>query len=100
MTAHGQTRIHWPPSVPQVEAHSGTSPRSIYAKGIEPVDCGLRNILWERETKKCSIIDFELWRETDADAGFGDETKELQRWGLVRQPTAKNHYEAWNLMFR
>ncbi|OQV09065.1 hypothetical protein CLAIMM_13243 [Cladophialophora immunda] len=38
----------------------------IYAQGIEPVDCGLRNILWERDTKKCSIIDFELWRETDA----------------------------------
>jgi hypothetical protein len=70
----------------------------IYAQGIEPVDCGLRNILWERETKKCTIIDFELWRVTDA--SFGDETKELQRWGLVRQPAAKNHWDAWNQMFR
>ncbi|KIW91979.1 uncharacterized protein Z519_06961 [Cladophialophora bantiana CBS 173.52] len=70
----------------------------IHAQGIEPVDCGLRNILWERETKKCSIIDFELWRETDAP--LGDDTKELQRWGLARQPAAKNHWEAWNQMFR
>ncbi|EXJ57068.1 hypothetical protein A1O7_07412 [Cladophialophora yegresii CBS 114405] len=70
----------------------------IYEQGIEPVDCGLRNILWERASKKCTIIDFELWRDTDA--SFGDETKELQRWGLVRQPAAKNHWEAWNQMFR
>ncbi|KAK4947921.1 hypothetical protein LTR10_013429 [Elasticomyces elasticus] len=25
---------------------------SIYALGIEPVDCALRNVLWERETKR------------------------------------------------
>ncbi|KIW83504.1 hypothetical protein Z517_02749 [Fonsecaea pedrosoi CBS 271.37] len=72
--------------------------RWIYAQGIEPVDCGLRNILWDPETKKCSIIDFELWRETET--SVGDETKELQRWGLARQPAAKNHWEAWNQMFR
>ncbi|OCT49265.1 hypothetical protein CLCR_05088 [Cladophialophora carrionii] len=70
----------------------------IYEQGIEPVDCGLRNILWERGSKKCTIIDFELWRDTDA--SFGDEIKELQRWGLVRQPAAKNHWDAWNQMFR
>jgi len=72
--------------------------RSIYDQGIEPVDCGLRNILWDKETMTCSIIDFELWRETDV--SIGDETKELQRWGLARQPTAKNHWDAWNQMFR
>ena len=72
--------------------------RWIYDQGIEPVDCGLRNILWDRETKICSIIDFELWR--DADASFGDENKELQRWGLARQPAAKDHWAAWNQMFR
>ncbi|KAK5306451.1 hypothetical protein LTR99_002142 [Exophiala xenobiotica] len=26
--------------------------RSIYTLGIEPVDCALRNVLWERETKR------------------------------------------------
>ncbi|OAL37465.1 hypothetical protein AYO20_03314 [Fonsecaea nubica] len=72
--------------------------RWIYAQGIEPVDCGLRNILWDPETKKCSIIDFELWRGTET--LVGDEAKELQRWGLARQPAAKNHWEAWNQMFR
>jgi hypothetical protein len=75
-----------------------TTDRWIYDQGIEPVDCGLRNILWERATKTCTVIDFELWRE--ADATFSDENKELQRWGLVRQPAAKNHWDAWNQMFR
>ncbi|KAJ9615747.1 hypothetical protein H2200_001824 [Cladophialophora chaetospira] len=70
----------------------------VYDQGIEPVDCGLRNILWDRETKKCTIIDFELWRE--AEEMFSDEKKELQRWGLESQPAAKNHWEAWNQMFR
>lgn len=72
--------------------------RSIYTLGIEPVDCALRNVLWERETKRCTIIDFELWRETDG--SIDDETKELQRWGLARKPTAKNWWEAWNTQWR
>lgn len=72
--------------------------RWIYTQKIEPVDCGLRNVLWDRESKTCSIIDFELWR--DAEELFQNEHLELQRWGLVRQPAAKNHWEAWNQMFR
>ncbi|KIW16656.1 hypothetical protein PV08_03844 [Exophiala spinifera] len=72
--------------------------RSIYALGIEPVDCALRNVLWERETERCTIIDFEIWRETDSD--IDDETKELQRWGLARRPAAKTHWEAWNEQWR
>jgi len=72
--------------------------RSIYALGIEPVDCALRNVLWERETRRCTIIDFELWRETDGPVE--DESKELQRWGLARQPSAKSWWEAWNTQWR
>jgi hypothetical protein len=72
--------------------------RWIYRQKIEPVDCGLRNVLWDRKSRTCSIIDFELWR--DIDTGIDDETKELQRWGLVRQPAAKDHWAAWNQMFR
>jgi hypothetical protein len=96
--------------------------RSIYALGIEPVDCALRNVLWERETRRwwvkpffivpfvlsgmflsnprlsSTIIDFELWRETDGPVE--DESKELQRWGLARQPSAKSWWEAWNTQWR
>lgn len=45
-----------------------------------------------------TIIDFELWRQTDE--VVENEVKELQRWGLVRQPAAKDHWAAWNLQFR
>ncbi|KAK5062686.1 hypothetical protein LTR84_004759 [Exophiala bonariae] len=72
--------------------------RSIYANGIEPVDCALRNVLWDSETKKCTIIDFEIWRGTEE--VVENEVKELQRWGLVRQPAAKDHWAAWNAQFR
>ncbi|KAI1622359.1 hypothetical protein EDD37DRAFT_470201 [Exophiala viscosa] len=30
--------------------------RSIYALGIEPVDCALRNVLWEPETKRWYVL--------------------------------------------
>ncbi|KIX01332.1 uncharacterized protein Z518_09057 [Rhinocladiella mackenziei CBS 650.93] len=74
--------------------------RAIHALHIEPVDCALRNVLWERETKRCTIIDFELWRSTEESISEQDETKELQRWGLKRLPPAKNWWEAWNAQWR
>ncbi|KAK5941244.1 hypothetical protein PMZ80_006521 [Knufia obscura] len=72
--------------------------RSIYALGIEPVDRGLRNVIWHSETKQCSIIDFELWNPINGT--FADEKNELQRWGLLRTPVAKDHWTAWNQMHR
>lgn len=72
--------------------------RSIYALGIEPIDRGMRNVIWEPQTKQCSIIDFELWNETEKT--FADEKAELQRWGLIRTPPAKDHWAAWNSMYR
>lgn len=71
---------------------------SVYLLGIEPVDRGLRNVIWEPETKTCGIIDFELWNETKET--FGDEKAEMQRWGLIRTPPAKDHWAAWNSMYR
>lgn len=72
--------------------------RAIYALGVEPIDRGLRNVLWERESKTCTIIDFELWNETKE--GVLDEKIELQRWGLERKPVARNHWEEWKTHFR
>ena len=68
--------------------------RSIYELGIEPVDRGLRNIVWHPETKHCGIIDFELWNPINGT--FADEKNELQRWGLYRTPAHKDHWAAWN----
>lgn len=67
----------------------------VYALGIEPIDCGLRNVMWDGEKGVCSIIDFELWRSTDEKA-VGDEVKELQRWGLARRPPSKDWWSEWN----
>jgi hypothetical protein len=39
-----------------------------------------------------SIIDFEMWEETKD--VFPNETRELQRWGLVRTPP-KQWFEIW-----
>lgn len=66
----------------------------VYGMGIEPIDCGLRNVMWDAETGTCSIIDFELWRSTED--SIGDETKELQRWGLARRPPSKDWWAEWN----
>ena len=73
--------------------------RAIYALGVEPIDRGLRNVLWEGASKTCAIIDFELWNETTEEE-IGDEKRELQRWGLERKPVAKNHWEEWKTHFR
>ena len=72
--------------------------RAIYAVGIEPMDRGMRNVIWDPETRKLGIIDFELWREVSQT--FENEKTEMQRWGLVRTPPAKNHYEAFQAMYR
>lgn len=72
--------------------------RSIYGLGVEPIDRGLRNVMWDAETRRCGIIDFELWRPVNGT--FADETAELQRWGLLRAPPARDHFVAWQLMHR
>ena len=51
--------------------------------GIQPYDCALRNILWDRESKELGILDFEHYEESDAPVE--DEKIEFQKWGLVRK---------------
>lgn len=68
--------------------------RAIYNLGIEPVDRGLRNVIWDAEGEKVSIIDFELWNEV-AEC-FKDQTRELQRWGLARRPPPRDWWDEWN----
>lgn len=74
--------------------------KSVYAAGVEPADCGLRNVMWDEATQQCGIIDLEIWREADKEAGIGDETKELQRWGLARRPPGKDWWAEWNTQGR
>lgn len=65
-----------------------TNSRGVRRLGIEPGDKGLRNIIWDSATKRCTLVDFELWSPYSGLAG--DETEELQKWGLAHRPPAKN----------
>lgn len=71
---------------------------ALHALGVEPIDRGLRNVMWDAETKQCGIIDFELWSPTTST--FTDEKLEMQRWGLLRTPPAKDHFIAFQAMYR
>lgn len=72
--------------------------RAIYEIGVEPLDRGMRNVIWEPTSKQCGIIDFELWQPINGT--FGNEKSEMQRWGLIRTPPHKDHYAAFNAMYR
>lgn len=72
--------------------------QSIFDLGIEPIDRGLRNVLWERETNKCTIVDFEVWY--DAKEKAPNRKHELQRWGLERRPAPQNWWAEWNAHMR
>ena len=82
----------------EILPHAVAALRAINALGIEPIDRGLRNVMWDPETKACGIIDFELWEVIDGT--FADEKSEMQRWGLLRTPPAKDHFLAFQAMYR
>lgn len=63
--------------------------------GIQPYDCALRNILWEKDTKQLSILDFEHYEESDDPVE--DEKTEYQRWGLVPKPPPRTWFQEWGL---
>jgi hypothetical protein len=69
--------------------------RDIRALGIAPYDCALRNVLWDRENHKVSIVDFEHYREILAT--IDDEQLELQKWGLVSLPPPSTWFAEWGL---
>jgi len=72
--------------------------RSIYALGVQPVDRGMRNIIWDPDTKRSSIIDFELWNEVSK--SFEDDTHEMQRWGLKSRPPPNDWFKEWAFQYR
>jgi len=72
--------------------------KTIYDLGIEPIDRALRNVLWDSETQRCTIVDFELWH--DAEEKTPDRTYELQRWGLARRPAPQSWWGEWNAHMR
>lgn len=72
--------------------------RAIQELGIEPIDRGLRNVIWDAEGRKVGIIDFELWNEVQET--FKDQLRELQRWGLARRPPPRDWWDEWKFQDR
>ncbi|KAF2277878.1 uncharacterized protein EI97DRAFT_373854 [Westerdykella ornata] len=65
--------------------------RNVWALGIDPRDRATRNIMWDEESKKCYIVDFEDYEVIDLEKpeempSFGDWV--YQSWGLAAIPTA------------
>lgn len=69
--------------------------REVRALGIAPYDCALRNMLWDEETQRLSIVDFEHYDEPTGD--IEDETVEFQRWGLIKRPPPRTWFQEWGL---
>ncbi|CAK4034618.1 Hypothetical predicted protein [Lecanosticta acicola] len=67
--------------------------KRVWSLGFKPYDCALRNILWEEETKKLSIVDFEHWNPMDKDIINMSEREELMDWGLASRPPPSSHWE-------
>ncbi|KAK3670087.1 hypothetical protein LTR78_010027 [Recurvomyces mirabilis] len=59
--------------------------KDIWRLDIAPYDCALRNILWEPQSKHCSIVDFEHYHQAKDPINM-HETEEMQRWGIVQRP--------------
>lgn len=72
-----------------------TKLKEIRSLGFAPYDCALRNVLWDEERKKLSIVDFE--RVEEATSEIEDETAEFQRWGLVKRPPSRTWFQEWGL---
>ncbi|CZT13531.1 uncharacterized protein RAG0_17028 [Rhynchosporium agropyri] len=67
--------------------------REIWSEGFAPYDRGLRNILWDEETRQCSIIDFEHYHPAQ-DSVQMNEKEEMELWGIMRRP-ALDWYSEW-----
>lgn len=62
---------------------------------IQPYDCALRNIMWDRETRQVNILDFEHYEESDEPVT--EELAEFQRWGLIHKPPPRTWFQEWGL---
>ncbi|KAK5110818.1 hypothetical protein LTR62_005529 [Meristemomyces frigidus] len=71
--------------------------KNIWRLDIAPYDCALRNIIWDPETRRCSIVDFEHY-ESAKDPVNMHENEEMQRWGIVQRPASSHWAVEWGLL--
>ncbi|PPJ59369.1 hypothetical protein CBER1_11708 [Cercospora berteroae] len=69
--------------------------KNVWALGMEPYDCALRNILWEEATETLSLVDFEHYHPMTKDPINMDLNNEMMRWGIVRRPPHTSHWKAF-----
>ncbi|KAK0821656.1 hypothetical protein LTR57_012930 [Friedmanniomyces endolithicus] len=70
--------------------------KSIWRLGIAPYDCALRNIIWDSNARRCSVVDFEHY-EAAKDPINMTEREEMQRWGIVQRPPPSHWAVEWGL---
>ncbi|KAK3647029.1 hypothetical protein LTR56_008195 [Elasticomyces elasticus] len=70
--------------------------KSIWRLGIAPYDCALRNIIWDEQTRQCSIVDFEHYLPAKDPINM-TERKEMERWGIVQRKPPSHWAVEWGL---
>lgn len=71
--------------------------RNLWRLDIAPYDCALRNILWDSEARRCSIVDFEHYHPAKDPINM-HETEEMQRWGIVHRRPPSHWAIEWGLI--
>ncbi|KAH9818539.1 hypothetical protein Tdes44962_MAKER05304 [Teratosphaeria destructans] len=65
--------------------------REVWRVGFAPSDRALRNVLWDAETRRVGIVDFEHYEVVAPGAVVNlDPVGELRAWGLASRPAASH----------
>ncbi|OQO01092.1 hypothetical protein B0A48_13335 [Cryoendolithus antarcticus] len=78
-----------------IQHHFLAALKGIRTVGIEPGDKGLRNILWDEASQRCSLVDFETWSIFSGIAV--DDEVEFQAWGLASRPPSPNWWAEFGI---
>ncbi|KAK4897550.1 hypothetical protein LTR27_004694 [Elasticomyces elasticus] len=70
--------------------------KSIWRLGIAPYDCALRNIIWDSQTRQCSIVDFEHHLLAKDPINM-TEREEMERWGIMQRKPPSHWAVEWGL---
>ncbi|KAK5739422.1 hypothetical protein LTR17_005327 [Elasticomyces elasticus] len=70
--------------------------KSIWRLGIAPYDCALRNIIWDAQTRQCSIVDFEHYLPAKDPINM-TEREEMERWGIMQRKPPSHWAVEWGL---
>ncbi|KAH8811426.1 hypothetical protein F5884DRAFT_782070 [Xylogone sp. PMI_703] len=65
--------------------------------GVINIDEGLRNVLWDKENRKCYIIDFEMWKTPTERDAWGDDYYIGWNLAMARGKASLDDMSTWKL---